>query len=149
MVGYLVAGKKSSLLKLNCVLYCSQGQHLSPCWLCPPLSTPNHNVFYPSFELQCFFKLSSIGWIQFLYHALWLFRSSIDLCSLLGSKFSQTHGPRQQKCPPLLEKSSIWAERPFLAKVDRPPRYPAKFLSREEDDDVRDIGRHNFCSVLL
>ena len=25
---------------------------------------------------------------------------------------------------------------------------PSLFLSREDDDDVRDIGKHDFCSVL-
>ena len=44
------------------------------------------------------------------------------------------------------------AERASLEEVDRPSPDSAiftVFLSREDDDDVRDIGKHDFCSVLL
>ena len=44
------------------------------------------------------------------------------------------------------------AERASLEDVDRPSPYSAiciLFLSREVDDDVRDIGKHDFRSVLL
>ena len=34
----------------------------------------------------------------------------------------------------------------IMAEVDRPPYL---FLSRDDDDDVRDIGKHGFRSVLL
>ena len=35
----------------------------------------------------------------------------------------------------------------FVCSVNHIPPY--LFLSREDDDDVRDIGKHDFCSVLL
>ena len=42
------------------------------------------------------------------------------------------------------------AERASLEEVDRPSHIPPYlFLSREDDDDVRDIGKHDFRSVLL
>ena len=41
-------------------------------------------------------------------------------------------------------------ERASLGEVDRSSPYPAiLFLSREDDDDGRDIGKHHFRSVLL
>ena len=42
------------------------------------------------------------------------------------------------------------AERASLEEVDGPFPYPAIFIqSREDDDDVRDIRKHDFRSVLL
>ena len=35
-----------------------------------------------------------------------------------------------------------------IAILTRKPRSHARILSREEDDYVRDIGKHNLCSVL-
>ena len=42
------------------------------------------------------------------------------------------------------------AGRASLEEVDRPSPYPAEVISATEDDDnVRDIGKHDFPSVLL
>ena len=41
------------------------------------------------------------------------------------------------------------AERASLKLIDRLHIPPYLFLSREDEDDVRDIGKHDFRSVLL
>ena len=40
-------------------------------------------------------------------------------------------------------------EDPLKKLIDRLHILPRLFLSRQDDDDVRDIGKHDFRSVLL
>lgn len=97
----------------NCVQCCLQSEHLSSCWLCPPLVPPHHKVI--PFQSSVFLTfLSSIGWIPLLIALVSLPRASAfpppywfySLLDMRGSKFSQMHGPGQQKskCPPLWER---------------------------------------------
>ena len=41
------------------------------------------------------------------------------------------------------------SERASLHDVDRHSPYPAIFLSREDEDGVREIRKEDFCSILL
>ena len=52
-------------------------------------------------------------------------------------------------CKPREELAVAERERPLKKLIDRLHISPHLFLSRENDDDVRDIGKHDFRSVLL
>ena len=57
------------------------------------------------------------------------------------------HAANNEKYPSINRIAK--AERASLEEVDQPSPYSATLiLSPEDDDDFRDIGKHNFRSVL-
>ena len=49
----------------------------------------------------------------------------------------------------LVDKPQYQREHPLKKLIDRPHIPPCLFMSREDDDDVRGIGAHDFRSILL